>query len=156
MDWAQQMEQMTKQWTDTQKMFWSNWANGAGQSSAPQTRAMPQQMLDAWQTSVHQMLDGQAEGVRLWAEGIASSGAPEATRQWANQLYQMTRQWTSNQKLMWDGWFQMVSKFDPGQAASTPSLDMQPMLKLWQEMAQQTMNAQQQWMKTWSSWQNNA
>jgi hypothetical protein len=153
MDWAQQMEQMTKQWTDAQKLFWSSWANGAQRGNASQAKAMWQQMLDTWQTSVHQMLDAQAEGVRLWSESVAKSGGPEATSQWAVQLYQMTRQWTGSQKLMWDGWFQVVSNFDPNQATATPGLDMQPMMKLWQDMAQQAMDTQRQWLKALSSGQ---
>jgi hypothetical protein len=34
-----------------------------------------------------------------------------------------------------------------------PGMDMQPMIKLWQEIAQQARNAQQQWLKAWSAWQ---
>jgi hypothetical protein len=67
MDWMQQMEQMTNQWMEAQKTFWSSWANGAQRNNAAQAKALWQQMLEVWQASVQQMLDAQLEGVRLWS-----------------------------------------------------------------------------------------
>lgn len=153
MDWTQQMEQMTKQWMDAQKVFWNGWAENARRSAAAPTTLMWQQMLAAWQTSVRQMLDAQVEGIRLWTEGVAGSGAPEHVQQWADQLYQMTKQWTSSQKQMWDGWFLVMEKLDPPGSTSVPGMDMQALIKQWQELGQQAMNDQQQWLKTWSAWQ---
>ena len=75
MDWTQQMEQMTRQWMDAQKAFWNGWAENARRSNAGPTALMWRQLLAAWQTSVHQMLDAQVEGIRLWTEGVAGSEA---------------------------------------------------------------------------------
>ncbi len=153
MDWTQQMEQMSQQWLDAQRSFWASWAGGAPRSNATPSAALWGQMIEAWRASLNQMLDMHAEGVRLWADQVASSDAPITVQQGAEQLQAMTKQWIVSQKQLWEGWFMLLERFDPATLSQTPTYDAQSMARLWQEMAQQTMSAQQQWARLWSNWQ---
>ncbi|MEZ4863117.1 MAG: hypothetical protein R3C14_17490 [Caldilineaceae bacterium] len=154
MDWTQQMEEMSKQWTDVQKKLWLNWQESASKASSnAQVRAAWQQMLDMWKNTLHRMLDMQVESARHWADSVSSSDVFEGVAQWAEQLHTMTKQSVALQKQMWDGWFQMVEKIDPTEVQGSKDFLNQPVMKLWQEMSQQTMNMQQEWMKNWTAWQ---
>lgn len=153
MEWTQQMEEMGKQWTDMQKKLWLNWNEAAKQASTTvQAKAVWQQMLDSWKNALYRMLDMQVESARLWSESIAAGETPEVTVQWAEQFYQMTKQSSVVQKQMWEGWFQMMEKFDPMQMQKMMEMGQQPM-NFWKDMTQQAQTMQQEWMKNWSAWQ---
>lgn len=153
MDWTQQMEDMGKQWTDVQKKLWMGWNEAAKQATTTvQAKAMWQQMLDTWKNAVYRMLDMQVESARLWSESVAAGETMESTVQWAQQFYQMTKQSSTVQKQLWDGWFQMVEKLDPTQIQNMMDMTNQPM-NMWKEMSQQAMTMQKEWMKNWSAWQ---
>lgn len=151
-NWTQQMEEMTKQWSAAQKLLWANWADAVKQNNQAQANALWQQIMDAWQSSVKQMLEMQGEGMRLWVESLKHSDLPEPMSQWAEQLHQMTKQWTGSQQQLWEQWFQFVEKLDPTQSMSQTT-SAQPMFKLWQDMTQQAFTAQQQWLQNWNVWQ---
>lgn len=153
MEWTQQIEEMSKQWADTQQKLWLNWNEVAKQASTNvQTKAVWQQMLDTWKNAVYRMLDMQVESARLWSESVADNEAMASSVQWAKQFYQMTKQTSTVQKQLWDGWFQMAEKLDPAQMQNMMEMSSQPM-NLWKEMSQQAVNMQNEWMKNWSAWQ---
>lgn len=152
-NWTQQMDEMTKQWGMAQKLLWASWAEAVKQNNQAQAQALWQQILDAWQGSVQQMLEMQGEGMRLWVESLKRSELPDPMQQWAEQLYQLNKQWTGNQQQLWEQWFQFVTKLDPTTMNVNPNANAQPMFKLWQEMTQQAVAAQQQWLQHWNAWQ---
>ena len=153
MEWTQQVEDMGQQWVDMQKKLWLNWNDVAKQASTNvQTKAVWQQMLDTWKNAVYRMLDMQVESARLWSESVAENEAMASSVQWAQQFYQMTKQASTVQKQVWDGWFQMAEKLDPMQIQSMMEMSSQPM-NFWKEMSQQAINMQKDWMKNWSAWQ---
>lgn len=161
-DWTEQMEAVTKQWTDTQRQLWSSWSAAAQQATTTaQTKAAWQQMVDLWKNSVHRMLEMQVDTARLWSESVAESDALEGVAQWAEQSYEMTKQWSAMQKQLWDGWFQILEKMEPthfsnvmgsNPIGSSKDLNSQPMMKLWSDMMQQAGSMQQEWVKSWTSW----
>lgn len=153
MEWTQQIEEMSKQWSDMQKKLWLNWNEVAKQASTNvQSKAVWQQMVDTWKNAVYRMLDMQVESARLWSESVANNETMTGSVQWAKQFYQMTKQTSAVQKQLWDSWFQMAEKLDPIQMQNMMEMSSQPM-NLWKEMSQQAMNMQNEWMKNWSAWQ---
>jgi hypothetical protein len=152
-NWTQQMDEMGKQWSAAQKMLWASWAEAVRQNNQAQAQVLWQQILDAWQGSVKQMLDMQGEGMRLWVETLKHNDLPAPMQQWAEQLYQMSKQWTGSQQQLWAQWFQFVAKLDPTMPSLNQSVTTPPMFKLWEEMTQQAFSAQQQWMQNWTAWQ---
>ena len=152
-DWTQQMEEATQQWTEMQRKLWSSWGETAKQATTKvQAKAMWQQTLDMWRNSIHRMLEMQVETARLLSENVNDSKSLEGVAQWADQSYEMTKQWSAVQKQMWDSWFQMVEKIDPTQLNNVMDLDNQPVMKFWKDMSQQASSMQQEWMKAWSVW----
>lgn len=153
MDWTQQFEDLTKQWTDAQKKLWKQWADAAPTSNSTQFELLWRQMLTGWQNSVEQMLDAQAEGVRVWVDSLRANQAPADMVRGAEQFHSMTKQWIAGQKQLWSNWFQMAEKLAPNQAFGATGMNMnaQPMFKLWQETAQNMVNAQQEWLKSWTN-----
>ena len=158
MEWTQQLEEMGKEWTDTQKKLWLNWSEAAKQASTTvHAKVVWQQMLDTWKNAVYRMLDMQVESARLWSESVAATETVESTVQWAAQFYRMTKQSSAVQKQVWDGWFQMAEKLDPMQMSNMMNMGNQPMnlwpMNLWNEMSQQAMTMQKEWTNNWSAWQ---
>lgn len=153
-DWTQQLEEATKQWTEVQTQLWSSWGEAAQKaSSQAQAKAVWQQMIDQWKNVVHRMLEMQVETARLWSENVAESELLEGMAQWTNQSYQMTQQWSAVQKQLWDNWFQMLEKVDPTKLPNATELNNQPVIKLWNDMSQQAATMQQEWMNAWTMWQ---
>lgn len=154
LDWTEQMEEATRQWTDVQSKLWAGWGQAAQQATTKaQAKAVWQQMIDQWKNMVYRVLEIQVETARLWSQNIATTDSPEGAAQWAAQMYQMTKQWSDFQKQMWDSWFDTMEKIDPSHAPGAMDLNNQPMMKLWNEMAQQAQAMQQEWLKSWSMWQ---
>ncbi len=154
MDWTQQMEEATKEWNDMQNNLWSSWGQAAQQATTQaQAKAVWQQMIDQWKNMVFRMLEMQVETARLWSENVAKSESLAGVAQWADQSYQMTKQWSTLQRQIWSSWFEMLEKVDPSQMPAAMDFNQQPMMKLWNEMSQQAATMQQEWMKSWSMWQ---
>lgn len=160
-DWTKQMEEMTenmakawadvqKQMTDAQKQMWSSLAETADAWSDTQMESMWRQMVANWQEMVSRSLEVQSETMAVWIDNLKEAGAPEATIAWAQQMQETTKGWTGVQKEMWDNWFQMVSKYDPGVATANLGSGTQNLMKQWQEMAQNALQTQQEWLKSWS------
>lgn len=154
MDWTQQMEEAARQWSDAQTKLWTSWGQAAQQATTKaQAKAVWQQMIDQWKNLVYRMLEMQVETARLWSENVSDGENWEGIGQWADQSYQMTKQWSTLQKQVWASWFDLLEKVDPAQVPNMMDLNNQPMMKLWNEMSQQASAMQQEWMKTWSMWQ---
>ncbi len=154
MDWTEQMETVTKQWTDVQKQLWTSWGVAAQQATTKaQAKAVWQQMIDQWRNAVYRMLEMQVETTRLWSESVADADALEGMAQWAEQSYRMTEQWSKVQKQLWSNWFQLLEQVDPGQLPSSLEANNHPMMQFWNDMTQQASTMQQEWIKSWTAWQ---
>ena len=154
MDRTKQMEEATKQWSDVQTKLWTGWGQAAQQATTQaQAKAVWQQMIDQWKNAVYRMLEMQVETARLWSENVAESESLAGVAQWADQSYQMTKQWSTMQKQLWNSWFDLLEKVDPAQMSPAMDFNQQPMMKLWNEMSQQATAMQQEWVKGWSMWQ---
>jgi hypothetical protein len=155
MDWTKQLEEMSKAWTQTQQKMWTNWAETAQTMSQNQAKAAWGAMIDAWQMSMNQLLDAQADGVRQWADNAdALPNTPQGAHEWMLMCNDMTQHWTDTQKQLWNNWFDLVKEFNPaqfGDQMGVPPASGEPMLKFWQDAAQTMNNAQQEWTKTWSA-----
>jgi len=151
MEWTKQFEEMTKTWSETQQKMWNGWAETAKNMSASQTQFSWETMLKTWQTTMMQMLDAQADGAKLWVEGMSHMpNMPEDSAEWAKNFQEMTERWTEIQKQMWANWFEMAKELDPMKMAGSDGIvDSAQVTKFWQDTAQTVSNAQTEWMKLW-------
>jgi gas vesicle protein len=70
-DWAQQVQEMTKRWTDLQQQMWDNWFEIMKKTD-------PSKFAGNWET------EGQSSFVKAWQETVQKSmdSQAELTRQW--------------------------------------------------------------------------
>lgn len=148
MDWTKETQDMFKGWVDAQTKTWQSWLKSAQEFDASNPTELWDKTVDAWHDSIKGTLDAQIEGSRIWAEGLTSmEGAPKETQELAKQVEQMTKDWTSLQQQMWDNWFEVVRKADPGQLGGDWDKNGANLLKTWQDMVQKMMSAQSEMMK---------
>jgi hypothetical protein len=139
MDWAKQMRDMAGAWTEMQRNLLSAWTTAA--QTSPQQVNWPQ-LIDAWQSSVHQMLALQGECVRVWVENMPPESEAAAP---AQQYLRMSQQWAAAQRELWDSWFALMRRMDPTSLAEGGGADPEATLQMWQAMVQQTIDAQAEW-----------
>jgi hypothetical protein len=123
-DWNKQMqamtENMTKSWAEAQKSMWGNLMGAPAQAQMP--AAMRQSRL-LWQAAVEQSLAMQSDAARLWLEMVRQSGSPEAV----------------------NTWFRLLESMEPRADAASAG---QPFVASWNEMMQNAMRTQQEWLKS--------
>ena len=149
MEWMKQAEEMTKTWTEAQKKMWDNWLKTTQQSFGPsQVPEIWQKMVETWEGSVESTLDAQAEWMRMWANNLSSiEGTPKET---VDQVQEMAKRWSESQKQLWASWFEMARKFDPAKMPGLGEETGQQFFQVWQESAQKVMDAQAEWVRTWT------
>ena len=153
-DWNKQMqamtENMTKSWAEAQKSLWGNLMGAPAQAQMP--AAMRQSRL-LWQAAVDQSLELQSDAARLWLEMVRQSGSPEAVITMSDQMKVAADQMTDYQKQLWQNWFRLLETMEPrADAASTG----QPVVANWNEMMQNAMQTQQEWLKAVTASSTNA
>jgi hypothetical protein len=147
-DWTKETQDMFKSWIDVQTKTWQSLLKSAQEFDASNPAGLWEKTVDAWQDSIKGTLEAQIEGSRIWAEGLTSiEGAPKETQELANQVQKMTKDWTSLQQQMWNGWFEVVRKADPAQFGGDWDANGVNMLKTWQDMVQKMMSTQSEMMK---------
>jgi aspartate aminotransferase-like enzyme len=150
-DWTKQAEEMAKSWAETQKKMWDNWL-GVMQQEKGQATEVWEKTVGAWEETVKNTLNVQAEWTRMWADSLKSiEGAPKEVSEWAAQAQEMAKQWGEAQKQLWDNWFAMVKKVEPAKMSGDWSEEGQKMFKTWQESTQKMMEAQTEWVRRWAA-----
>ncbi|NDJ76537.1 MAG: hypothetical protein GYB65_09780 [Chloroflexi bacterium] len=148
MDWFKQSQEMLKMWSDTQQKMWANWMDSMKEFSQPQGPGVWEKTLETWQSAVENMLETQAQWIRLWAGSLAASGsAPKEMVDGAIRLRDMSERWTKFQQELWSTWFEMVRTmdwFNQPQDQETP----QP-FQVWQDMFKKAMDSQMEWANSW-------
>jgi hypothetical protein len=106
--------------------------------------------VEAWQASVKETLDAQAQWTREWTETLArSKGTPEELQELARQGRDLFQRWTEAERQIWQSWFNIVRdiNFRPD-AGTSPQANM---IQLWQESAHRMIDAQASLVKQWTS-----
>ena len=73
-DWAQQVQEMTKRWTDMQQQMWDNWfeimkkADPSKFAGNWETEGQSS-FIKAWQETIQKSMDAQAELAHQWVGG---------------------------------------------------------------------------------------
>jgi hypothetical protein len=108
-------------------------------------------LLEAWEQTIKKGIDAQTEWAQAWAQSFSSvKDSPDEVAEWARQGQDMVKRWGDTQKQLWEGWFQMVRKLNPPALGATWDRDGQNLIRTWQEMIKKTMDAQADWMRTWT------
>src|SRR5260370_31536579 len=79
-------ESLIKTWAETQQKLLTNWLDTMQRSGGAPGPELWTKTVEAWQTSVKETLDAQAEWTREWTETLAKAkGTPEELRELARQ-----------------------------------------------------------------------
>ena len=155
MEWAKQMEDMGKIWTEAQKKMWEDSLKamqGFGKSQATEGW---QKTIEAWEESLKKTQYAQIEWTRMWAESFATgSGAPKEMAEWAQQGQDMIRRWAETQIQLWESWFGIVKKLDPsilGGIGGNWEADSQKVVQIWKEAVRNASDAQVEWGRLWTA-----
>ena len=140
-----------KRQVDAQKQVWSSFSGAAEQMTGGQVDTMWRQTLTNWQQMVDKSLETQGDVMATWMDNLQSAGMPEPMAAWAEQMRAITKNWTAAQQQMWDNWFQVVGKMEPTLDATTMNAAAETMMKQWQEMTQNMLQTQQEWLKNWGN-----
>jgi hypothetical protein len=153
MDWAKQSEEMMKSWTETQQKMWGSWFDTM-QKSGPQNQMveMWQKTVEMWQKTVEGGLKAQSDWTRTWVESLnGQEGVSDGIVEWAKQAQEMNKQWTDTQQQLWQGWFELVKKVDPASMGNGWEEEGQKLFNSWQASAQKMIDAQKEWLNTWTA-----
>ena len=67
--------------------------------------------------------------------------------EWTKQFEEMSKTWTDTQQKMWENWAEMAKSASTSQA----QLSWETMLDTWQNAVQQTLDAQKEGVRMWTS-----
>lgn len=152
MSWNRQMEEMVGAWTDMQRNMWDGWlraVKGFGDKGGGGSEVVQREYrrnLEAWERSVREALESQAQWTRVWADKIGEQQADtEASRQWVEQTQAMMKGWTEAQAQLWNAWFDSIKGLDANQAAGRWESEGQQVLQAWQEATQRAQETLAEW-----------
>lgn len=154
MSWNKRMEELVGTWTDMQHKMWDNWLQAinsfGGQSArgADLWKEEYRKNLEAWEKSVRQALDAQAQWAHNWADKIAAEEESEAVARWVQQVQEMMGGWTQAQSQLWNAWFSSVRGLDPSEVANRWESEGKQVLEAWREAAERAQETLAEWSRT--------
>jgi hypothetical protein len=143
-------ENLIKTWADSQQKLLTNWLDTVRRFSGGPGPELWAKTVEAWQASVKETLDAQAQWTHEWTETLArSKGTPEELQELARQGRELFQRWTEAERQIWQSWFNIVRdiNFRPD-AGTSPQANM---IQLWQESAHRMIDAQASLVKQWTS-----
>ena len=143
-------ESLIKKWAETQQKLLTNWLDTMRRSGGAPGPELWTKTVEAWQTSVKETLDAQAEWTREWTETLAKAkGTPEELRELARQGRDLFQRWTDAERQIWQSWFNIVRdiNFRPESGTSPQAA----MIQLWQESAHKMIDTQAALVQHWTS-----
>jgi hypothetical protein len=153
-DWTKQSEEMFKSWSENQQKMWDTWlkAMQQGASVPAQAASMWQKTVETWEGVVTNILEAQTEWARLWVNNLTSTGMPQEVVDWARQSQEMSQRWTEAQQQLWQSWFELVRKIDPGKMPADWEQESQKIFNTWKDSTQKIMETQAEWTRRWSNY----
>jgi len=147
-DWNKQSEEMVRSLLGAQQKMWENWIGVVQNIQSPQVTGVWEKSVETWHDSVKKALDSQTVWVQHWANSVSSTpGATKEATEAANKALEVSKRWTETQKQIWDSWFETIQKTDPTSPKVWSEGEVQKVLKVWQEAAQKTLEAQAEWTR---------
>ena len=143
-------ESLIKKWAETQQKLLTNWLDTMRRSGGAPGPELWTKTVEAWQASVKETLDAQAQWTREWTETLAhSKGTPEELQELARQGRDLFQRWTDAERQIWQSWFNIVRdiNFRPEPGTSPQAA----MIQLWQESAHKMIETQAALVQHWTS-----
>lgn len=145
-DWTKQISEFQRSWMEQQQKYLSDWLGALQQAGGARPPNVWEQAIAAMEKQVNDTLDMQKQGLLSIAGNMDKvEGAPDACTEWVHQLEEGVEMWADMQHRLWEVWFGMLRTMEPG--AQSPG---EKLFKDWQEMAEQAMSVQKEWLTEWT------
>ena len=149
-DWSDQITRFQRSCMEQQQQLLSGWFGNLQTTGTNIPQNVWRQAIDTLEQQVNGVLATQQQSFNalLKTLGQAGNASPEIT-QWQPQAAAGISFWMSMQQQLWKMWFDMLRNATP--AKQEPG---EMLAKNWQDMVQQAVDMQQQWLTSWTGGQS--
>ena len=152
MDESRPSANLIKTWADTQMLLLTNWFDTMRGLGATPSLAAWHQTVEAWQKSVKETLDVQAEWARNWTEKLASAkGNPEELRGLLRQGQEQMQRWIDTERRLWQVWFDIVKDINFGMQPRTGTQAGKNLVQVWQDAVSKMTDMQSSLVRQWTT-----
>jgi hypothetical protein len=145
-----QEESLLSTWAGMQQKVLAGWLDIVQATERPSRTVTWHETVKAWQTAVQETLDAQARWLRNWTGRVqVTAGSPTELRKNVQEAQVLLLRWTEAQKLLWQGWFDLVQHLGPLLEAGSQA-DEHSLSSL-RESGQAIVNAQEEWVRRWTA-----
>src|SRR5256714_11826308 len=142
-------ETLMTTWADTQQKMLVGWLDLLQGTEQPSRKMVWSETVKVWQSTVQETLDAQARWLHDWVGRVqVTSGSPTELRKNVQQAQVLLLRWTEAQKLLWQGWFDLVQQLGPLLEAGSQADEH--LLSSLRESGQAIINAQTEWVHLWT------
>ena len=146
MEWPNQITELQRQWVEQQQQLLNDWLGTLQNAGGSATPNAWREAIDVIEQQVNNALDAQKQSLKALVENTAHvEGVPEPITHLVHQLEDGIELWSDVQLRLWQVWFDMLRTSAP--APQTPA---ESLISNWQDMAQQAMSIQEQWLSNWT------
>ena len=136
-------------WADAQQQVLAGWLYLVQGMERPSRMTAWNETVKAWQTAVQETLDAQARWLRDWTGRVqVTSGSPTELRENVQQAQVLLLRWIEAQQHLWQSWFHLVQHLGPLLEASSQADEH--LLHTLGESGQAMINAQTEWVRSWT------
>src|SRR2546421_4598026 len=144
-----QEENLVTTWANAQQKVLAGWLDLMQGTERPSHAVTWNETMKAWQSAVQETLDAQARWLHDWIGRVqVTSGSPTELRKNVQQAQVFLLRWTEAQKLLWQGWFDLVQQLGPLLEAGSQADEH--LLSSLRESGQAIINAQTEWVQLWT------
>jgi len=145
-------ESLVKTWAEAQQKLLTNWLDTVRKFGGAPTLELWTKTVDAWQASVKETLDAQAQWTHDWTETLANAkGTPEELRELSRQGREQLQHWADAERELWKGWFNIAREinFRPEHGAGAQA--GRDLVQLWQDSTHKMIDAQAAMVRRWTT-----
>lgn len=149
-DWSDQITEFQRSCMEQQQHLLAGWFGTLQKAGRNTPQNVWRQAIDTLEQQVNGALDTQQVSFQALLKTVEQAGnaSPEIT-QWEHQAAAGISFWMSMQKQLWKTWFDMLRNATPAkqEPGGMPTQN-------WQDLVQQAVNMQQQWLSSWTGGQS--
>jgi hypothetical protein len=152
MDESRPSVNLIKMWADTQQQLLTTWFDTMRGLGGTPSSATWRQTVEAWQKSVEETLEVQAEWIRNWTETLASAkGTPEELRSQLRQGREQMLRWIDTQRQIWQIWFDIVKDINFAVEPGTGVQAGKNLVQVWQDAVSKMTAMQSSLVRQWTT-----
>jgi hypothetical protein len=133
-------------WAEAQQKVLTGWLDLVQESEHLSRKLAWNETFRAWKSAVQKTLDTQDNWLLDWTWRVqVTSGSPTALRKNVQQAQVLFLRWTEGQKLLWQGWFDLLQQFGPLLEADSQADEH--LLHTLRKSGQAIIDAQNEWLQ---------